>query len=220
MIFSSFLSSSLIKKALDDQKIEVDCFNFRQFSVGKHQKVDSPPFGGGAGMVLRPEPIINSLEYLEKKFNKKGLHKVLLTPQGKTFNQGQAKQLSKTGKPIVLICGRYEGFDERIRDFVDEELSLGDFILLGGETAAMCIIEAVSRNAPGVISEDSLGDESFTEGLLEYAQYTKPRSFKNLLVPDVLLGGNHLEIKKWRQANAVERTKNKRPDIVIKDKAN
>lgn len=214
-IFSSFLSQGLIAKAIEENRLEVDLVNFRKHGLGKHLKVDASPYGGGAGMVLRPEPIIATLEECEQAVAPKGLHKVLLSPQGEPFSQKKAQSLSQLEKPIALICGRFEGFDERIRHFVDDEISLGDFVMMGGEIAAMAVVEAVSRLVPGVIgNEESLSQESFSQNLLEYSQYTRPVEFRGMRVPEVLTSGNHQEIEKWRAGNALLKTKKKRKDLI------
>ena len=213
-IFASFLSQGLIGKAVEDQKLKVELINYRKKGIGKHLKVDSTPYGGGAGMVLRPEPIIETLEQCRESVPGQKSHAVLISPQGTVFNQVKAIELSRMAFPIVLICGRFEGFDERIRHFIDEEISLGDFVFMGGEVAAMAIMESVSRLVPGVIgNEDSLKHESFSQNLLEYPQYTRPLVYKGLRVPDVLTSGNHKEIETWRKEKALEKTKNRRPDL-------
>ncbi|MBU3917447.1 tRNA (guanosine(37)-N1)-methyltransferase TrmD [bacterium] len=212
--FTSFLAEGLIKRALDDGKISIKTINFRKYGLGKHQKVDAPPYGGGAGMVLRPEPIINALRECEENAGCKKQHKILISPQGSVFNQEKAKELSRLDVPITLICGRFEGFDERIRIFVDEEISIGDFILMGGELAATVIVETVSRLIPGVIgNKESLENESFNDNLLEYSQYTRPYDFLGNKVPDILKSGNHGEIKKWRKSDSMKKTKTKRLDL-------
>ncbi|MBU2514810.1 tRNA (guanosine(37)-N1)-methyltransferase TrmD [bacterium] len=213
-IFTSFLSQGLIQKAIEQEKLLVDLINFRNFGIGKHMKVDAPPYGGGAGMVLRPEPIVNALERCQEKANSGRVHKILISPQGEPYNQRKAQELSKLDRPIVLVCGRFEGFDERIREFVDEELSLGDYIMMGGEIAAMAIIESVGRLIPGVIGNiQSIESESFNYDLLEYSQYTRPVSFRGKRIPEVLTSGNHKEIENWRHQNALEKTRKKRPDL-------
>ncbi len=210
-MFASFLAEGLIGKAVDEKKLIVDLIDFRKNGIGKHNKVDSPPYGGGAGMVLRPEPIFNALEALDEKAS---VHKILISPQGKSFNQQKAIELSRITKPIAMTCGRFEGFDERIRSFVDEEISLGDFVMMGGEIAAMAIIESVARLIPGVIgNQESLTQESFSRDLLEYSQYTRPLEFNGMRVPDVLTSGNHQEIAKWRLKDAERKTRNKRGDL-------
>ncbi len=213
-IFVSFLSSGLMKKALDEERIRVEIINFRKHGLGKHKKVDASPYGGGAGMVLRPEPIFHTLQECKERTVGDKLHSILISPQGSVFNQEKAKRISKLNLPIALICGRFEGFDERIRGFVDEEFSLGDFILMGGEIGAMAIIESVARLIPGVVgNEESLTCESFSNGLLEYSQYTRPYDFQGFKVPDVLVSGNHQKIEEWRQEDSLKKTKKKRLDL-------
>jgi tRNA (guanine37-N1)-methyltransferase len=213
-LLSTFISQSLIKKGIDRQKFSIKTVNFRDFGIGKHHKVDDTPYGGGAGMLLRPEPIIDAIEETERNLEGKRLHKILISPQGKPFKQNKAISLSKLDATIGLICGRFEGFDERIRDFVDEEISIGDYILLGGEIPAMAIIEAVSRLIPGVIGNDnSLVDESFHADLLEYAQYTKPLNFRDKVVPEILISGHHQKIEEWRLTSSISRTKKNRSDL-------
>ncbi|MBT4525808.1 MAG: tRNA (guanosine(37)-N1)-methyltransferase TrmD [Deltaproteobacteria bacterium] len=213
-LIKTFTAQSLIKKGIDKQKFSIKTVNFRDFGIGKHHKVDDTPYGGGAGMLLRPEPIIDAIEDVEKKLTGKQLYKILISPQGEPFKQKKAISLSKLDATIGLICGRFEGFDERIRDFVDEEISIGDYILLGGEIPAMAIIEAVSRLVPGVVgNDDSLVDESFQADLLEYAQYTKPLNFRDKVVPEVLISGHHQKIKEWRQACSISRTRKNRSDL-------
>ncbi|MCP4750569.1 MAG: tRNA (guanosine(37)-N1)-methyltransferase TrmD [Proteobacteria bacterium] len=213
-IFSSFLGSGLIRKAQDEAKITVETINFRKHGIGKHCHVDAPPYGGGAGMLLRPEPIVRTLEDCETRTGGSGLRKILISPQGKTFDQDKAREFSRISTPVVLVCGRFEGFDERIRHFVDEEISLGDFVLMGGEVAAMAIIESVVRLVPGVIgNRGSLEQESFSHDLLEYSQYTRPYDFEGHKVPEVLLSGNHGKIKEWCEADSLRKTREKRSDI-------
>lgn len=212
-LFTPFLSETIIGRAIEEEKLEVGLNNYRDFGIGKHRKVDAPPFGGGAGMVLRPEPITESLQATEAKIEEK-MRRILICPQGAPFDQKKAVELSLEKRPIALICGRFEGFDERIRSNVDEEISLGDFVLLGGEIPAMAIIEATSRLCPGVVgNQDSVEEESFSAPLLEYAQYTKPLSFDGEEVPEILRSGNHGAIAKWRAESALERTKKRRPDL-------
>jgi tRNA (guanine37-N1)-methyltransferase len=213
-IFTSFLSQGLIGRARSEGTIVVEVINFRDRGIGKHQKVDAPPYGGGAGMLLRPEPIFDSVRDWERRNETEGLRRVLISPQGTVFNQRGAKRLCRLKGPIALICGRFEGFDERVRQFVDDEISIGDFILMGGEIGAMAIIEAVSRLIPGVLGNaESLECETFSNGLLEYSQYTRPSSFQGLAVPEVLLSGNHQEISKWRLSDSIRKTKRRRADL-------
>ncbi len=213
-MFRSFLSQGLIQKAIEQGKLSVDLINFRNYGIGKHLKVDASPYGGGAGMVLRPEPIITALDKCQEKVSPGKIHKILISPQGEPYTQKKAQELSKQDLPLALVCGRFEGFDERIREYVDEEISLGDFIMMGGEVAAMAIIESVGRLIRGVIGNvQSIENESFIHGLLEYSQYTRPVSFRGKTIPEVLTSGNHKEIENWRQQNALEKTREKRPDL-------
>lgn len=213
-LFSSFLASGLLNKAREDGKITIEIIDFRKHGLGKHRSVDSPPYGGGAGMLLRPEPIIDTLEECEKRFPGQKLHKVLISPQGEPYRQETARKLSCEEDPLVLICGRFEGFDNRIRHYVDAEISIGDFILMGGEIAAMAVIESVSRLIPGVVgNRESLDLESFNRGLLEHDQYTRPYNYRGYQVPEILLSGNHQKIEEWCQNNAIRKTREKRPDL-------
>ena len=216
-IFSSFLEESLIKKSIEQQYLKVDLVNYRRHGRGKHLQVDDTPYGGGPGMLLRIEPIAETLEEQQKKNHAAGLetHTVLLTPQGQPFTQAKAKQLSRCKAVLTLICGRYEGFDERIRSLVDEEISGGDFICLGGEVIAMTMIETISRLVPNILgNQESTERESFTQSLLEYPQYTRPASYEGMDVPKELLSGNHKVITEWREEQALVRTKKRRPDLL------
>jgi len=211
-VFEGFLQEGLLGKAIADQVIQVERIDFRTWGLGKHRKVDDTPFGGGAGMLLRIEPIHQAIQAAEAQWGP--MHKVMLSPQGAPFTQAKADALAKLDRPLGLLCGRYEGFDERIRSLVDEEISLGDFVTLGGEVGAMAVLEAVSRLLPAVIgNQESLNDESFRQGLLEYPQYTKPVEYNGMQVPEVLLSGHHLEINRWRSQEAARRTQNRRPDL-------
>ena len=215
--FRSFLSESLIGKALEKQFFQVELNNFREFGLGSHHQVDDEPFGGGPGMLLRVEPIAEALKTREEhhRQNDRSVKKVLLTPQGKPFNQKKAMQWSQSEEVLVLVCGRYEGFDERIRGLVDEEVSGGDFVCLGGEVVAMLIIETVSRLVPGVLGNPGSPEtESFADNLLEYPQYTRPRTYQGMEVPEALLSGNHSRIQAWRETQALERTRKRRPDLL------
>ncbi len=213
-ILDGFLRESLLGKAISDGKIRVVLRDFRGFGVGRHKSIDDVPFGGGSGMVLMPGPAVEALESLPH-----GTRRILLTPQGKRFEQADAARLAREER-IGFLCGRYEGFDERIRSFVDEELSVGDYVLAGGEVAAMVAIEAVTRLLPGVMgNEQSAAEESFAEGLLEYPHYTRPRSFRGMDVPEVLVSGNHEAIRRWRRERALERTAQRRPDLAATGKA-
>ncbi|XMB72767.1 tRNA (guanosine(37)-N1)-methyltransferase TrmD [Mycoplasmatota bacterium WC30] len=209
-MFPAILDNSIIKRAKANNLIEFEIINFRDFSTNKHRTVDDTPYGGGAGMVLAVEPIYNALKSI--KDSDKAL-KILLSPQGKTYHQSFAKELVLK-EHLILICGHYEGFDERVREFVDIELSIGDYVLTGGEIAALTVIDSVVRLIPGVLgSKESYEKDSFYEDSLDYPQYTKPREFIGLKVPDVLLSGNHQEIAKWREEMKKKRTQERRPDL-------
>ena len=203
-MFNGFLTESIIKRAIEKEKVKINIINFRDYTTDPHGKVDDTPFGGGAGMVLQVEPIYNALENIKTKDS----HIILLTPSGKTFNQQKAKILTKHNH-IILICGHYEGFDDRIKQLVDEEISIGDFILTGGELPAMMISDAIIRLLDGVINKESLESESFNEDLLDYPVYTKPRDFKGMKVPEVLLSGDHKKIEEYRKQEQIRLTKEK-----------
>ena len=205
-MFQEVLNSSIIGRAQKKNLVKIKAHNLRDWTKDKHKTVDDKPFGGGAGMVMKVDVVDRALQSLPPG------HKILLTPQGKTFNQKTAQRLSKLNK-LILVCGHYEGFDERIRSLVDEEISLGDYVLTGGEIPAMVMTDAVVRLIPGVIEAESLKDESFSQNLLEYPQYTRPEEYKKMKVPAVLLSGNHEKIKQWRQQEAEKRTKKRRPDL-------
>ena len=216
-IFSSFLEEGLINKGIERKLLKIELINFRKHGVGKHLKVDDSPYGGGPGMLLRVEPIALSIAEQKEKNLALGqkTHTILLTPQGKPFTQEKAKELSLKEEVLTLICGRYEGFDERVRGLVDEEISGGNFVCLGGEVIAMTIIEAVSRLKPNFLGNfDSAKQESFTESLLEFPQYTRPEIFEGLAVPKELLSGNHAKINEWRKNKAFIKTKKIRPDLL------
>lgn len=210
-MFSSVLEASLLGKAVVRGLVDVRLTDPRDFAPGKHRSTDDVPYGGGSGMVMRPEPLAEALDEIERQ---RGLAwKVLLTPQGRRLDQRLVRELAARPR-LLLVCGRYEGFDERVRSLVDEEVSLGDFVLNGGELAAMAVIDAVSRLLPGVLgNSDSAVDESFETGLLEYPQYTRPPEFRGLAVPQVLLSGNHQRIRRWRRREALLRTRARRPDL-------
>jgi len=204
-----FINESIIKRAIASGKVEINLINFRDYSPLNNNQVDDTPYGGGAGMVLRCEPIFNCLDEIKTPDS----YVIMLTPEGKTYNQKIAKSLSLK-KHIILLCGHYEGFDERIKTLVDEEISIGDYILTGGEIAASAIIDSVVRLIDGVITKDSLESESFNDNLLDYPTYTKPAEYRGLKVPDVLISGNHELINKWREEKRIEKTKEKRPDLM------
>jgi tRNA (guanine37-N1)-methyltransferase len=221
-LFEPLLRTSMIGRATEGP-LEVEAVDLRTFGLGKHRSVDDTPYGGGSGMVLRVEPIVAALEAIDERAQAAGrppAHRVLLTPQGEPFSQKTAHALAAEPH-VALICGRYEGFDERVRSFVHREVSLGDFVMTGGEVAAMAIIEATSRLLPGVLgNEASSHSESFSEALeggLEYPQYTRPAEFRGQAVPEVLSSGNHAHVDAWRKARVRERTAARRPDLVRSD---
>jgi tRNA (guanine37-N1)-methyltransferase len=211
--FDSYFNISLVKRGLSKKFIDIKTVNLRDYTNDPHRTVDDRPYGGGAGMVLRVDIIDKALKGMKAKKGSKDKLIVLLTPQGKKFDQKLVGKLAKY-KTIILICGRYEGFDERVRKLVDMELSLGDFVLTGGEIPAMAVVDAVSRLVPGFLGKaESLHEESFTSGLLEYPQYTRPEVHNKMRVPKILLTGHHANVKKWRQEQALKRTKKRRPDL-------
>lgn len=212
-IFRSPLSESLIRKALDKGILQVRIWNLRDFTEDKHRTTDDYPYGGGAGMVMKVDPVYRAVE--EIKSNNPEARTLLLTPQGERFHQGLARSLSEQ-KHWILICGRYEGLDERVRlGLVDREISIGDYILNGGEIPALVFLEVISRYVPGFLgSEQSVAEESFSDGLLEYPQYTRPPVFRGMEVPEVLVSGNHAEIKRWRRRESLKRTYLQRPDLL------
>lgn len=220
-MFASPFAASIIKRALERHRVELYCHQLRQAAADKHHTVDDRPYGGGAGMVLKVDVIDQAIEMAMAEARKTLEEstepwKILMTPQGKLFKQAAARELSN--RPwLILICGRYEGFDERVRHLVDQEISIGDYILTGGELAAMVIIEATVRLIPGVLSkEGSIADESFETGILEYPHYTRPPIYKNMSVPTELLTGDHGRIEAWRRNQARERTRQHRPDLMSK----
>jgi tRNA (guanine37-N1)-methyltransferase len=215
-MFEGPLNTSILKRAQENGLVQFNLVDYRAYAPSKHQNVDDSPFGGGVGMVLKPEPIYYALEAeLGERTKYKG--KILLmTPQGQTLTQAMVKDLAQE-KELAIICGHYEGFDERIRALADLEISIGDYVLTGGELPAMVVIDAVCRLLPGVLGEtESAYTDSFFDGLLEYPQYTRPRDFRGMTVPEVLLTGNHEEIRKWRRREALKRTWLKRPDLLEK----
>jgi len=211
-IFDSPLNESLIKKARDKNLLQFNIVNIRDFATDIHRTCDDAPFGGGAGMVMKVDPIRGAMEHVDSKYGTPRY--VLLTPHGRTFDHETAARFSRLHH-LGLICGKYEGVDERILSFVDEEISIGDYVLSGGEPAALVLIDAVSRLIPDVLgNEESPVDESFRDGLLEYPQYTRPREFLGMEVPEALLSGNHEEIRKWRRKEALKRTILRRTDLM------
>lgn len=215
-MFKGLIEDSIIKRAIEKKLIEVNLIDFREFSTNKHHTVDDYSYGGGAGMLISVEPVHLAMKTIP---NLEHAKKLLMSPSGKTFNQAKAIELSKE-EHIVMVCGHYEGIDARILNFIDEEVSIGDYVLMGGEVPAMTILEAVSRLVPGVISEDSPVNESFSDSLLEHPQYTRPPVYEGLGVPDVLLSGHHANIKKWQREKALEKTLKVRPDLLKKANLN
>lgn len=213
-MFSGVLHESMLGRAEKNNIIEFDIINIRDFACNKHNRVDDYPYGGGRGMVMQAEPIYRAYESICEKLEGKP-HVIYMSPKGKVFSQAHAVRLSRK-ENLVILCGHYEGVDQRIIDeIVDEEISIGDYVLTGGEIPAMAVIDSVSRMIEGVLSnEDSFCDESHYGGLLEYPHYTRPPVFHGVKVPDVLLSGNHALIAKWRHEKAIEETRNKRPDLL------
>ena len=207
------LNTSIIGRAIDAGLLEINAVNIRDYSTNKHMKVDDYPYGGGVGLVMQPEPVYRAYKDLTKNMKKKP-RVVYLTPQGTTFHQEMAKELAKE-EELVFLCGHYEGIDERVlEEIVTDYVSIGDYVLTGGELPAMVMIDSISRLVPGVLhNDDSAGDESFENGLLEYPQYTRPPVFLDKEVPEVLLSGHHENIRKWRHEQSVKRTKERRPDL-------
>ncbi len=211
--FDSFLATGLLAKALEARRLQVERVDPRAFTSDRHRTVDDAPYGGGAGMVMKPEPLVAAIESAEARLGGTA-HKVLLTPQGRPFVQATARRFASLPR-LVLVCGRYEGVDERVRRFVDEEVSLGDFVLMGGEVAAMAVVEATARLLPGVLgNEASALEESHADGLLEHPHYTRPATFRGMEVPEVLRGGDHGAIARWRRKEALRRTLRRRPELL------
>ncbi|MCZ0755332.1 tRNA (guanosine(37)-N1)-methyltransferase TrmD [Anoxybacillus sp. J5B_2022] len=216
-MFTGVLHESILKKAQEKQAVSINVINFREFADNKHQTVDDYPYGGGAGMVLKPQPIFDAVAHLTKQANNARI--ILLCPQGERYTQKKAEELAKESH-LILICGHYEGYDERIREhLVTDEISIGDYVLTGGEIGAMVIVDSVVRLLPGVLgNEASSVHDSFSSGLLEYPQYTRPADFRGLKVPEVLLSGNHRLIDEWRQKESLRRTFLRRPDLLAQCK--
>jgi tRNA (guanine37-N1)-methyltransferase len=223
-IFVPILNESIMKRAQQKGLVKINLHNLRDFSLDKHRKVDDRPFGGGPGMVMRPEPIFRAVANIKLKSSAKGgsasggkkskIKTILLSPQGKKLDQALAKKLSKE-KHLILVCGHYEGVDERIKQIIDEDISIGDYVLTGGELPAMVLVDALTRLVPGVLGDsESLSQESFENNLLEYPHYTRPAVFKKMKVPQVLVSGNHQQIAKWRRQSAIIKTKKTRPDLL------
>ena len=216
-MFTGPFDESIIKRAIDNNIVSIVIHNLRDWGLGKHKVVDDYPFGGGAGMVMKTEPIFEAVEAIKAQDSDSSAPVILLTPQGRVFNQKIATELAKFER-LILICGHYEGIDERVREHLaTDEISIGDYVLTGGELAAMVIVDAVVRQLPGVLgSEESAAEDSHTTGLLEYPQYTRPQVYRGWEVPQVLLSGNHAQIAKWRREQSILRTFIRRPDLFDK----
>lgn len=210
-MIKGFLNESIIKRSINKGLVTINIHDFRKYSLRSNNQVDDTPYGGGAGMVLQCEPIFRCLDEIKTPDS----YIILVTPDGKTYNQSTAKAL-KNKKHLIIICGHYEGFDDRIRTLADAEISIGDYILTGGELAACVITDSVVRLLEGAINNDSLSSESFEDNLLDYPTYTKPAEFRGMKVPDVLLSGNHAEIAKWRGNMRIQKTQERRPDLLNK----
>lgn len=213
------IKTSIVGRAINQELIELNLINFREFSTDKQRHVDDCPYGGGAGMVIKPEPVYAAYKAITENLECKP-KVIFLSPQGKVFNQQMARELSKE-KHLILLCGHYEGIDQRVIDeIVDEEVSIGDYVLTGGELPAMVMIDAISRNVSGVLNNESIEDESFNDGYLEYPQYTRPEVFLGKRVPEVLLSGHHANIEKWRREQSIINTRKKRPDLIKEERSN
>ena len=212
-IFDSLINESILKRARDQSIVDVRVHNLRDYSVDKHMKVDDHPFGGGVGMVMSVEPIARAIETVKQ--GRPNVHTLLMSPSGKRFDQAKACQLSRV-ENIIIICGRYEGVDERVgRFYVDEEISIGVYVLSGGEIPAMVLLESVARLVPGVLGdENSIVEESFSWPMLEYPQYTRPRDFRGFKAPEILVSGNHEKIRNWHREQALKKTAKLRPDLL------
>jgi tRNA (guanine37-N1)-methyltransferase len=211
-MFRSPLEESILGKAREEGKITINLFNIRDYAEGKHRVTDDYPYGGGKGMIMKPEPIMRGIEAILA--GKPVARVILMTPQGDPLRQEVVRRLARHAR-LVIICGRYEGVDERVRDVVDEEISIGDYVLTGGELAALVVVDAVARMIPGVLGDEGASeDDSFSQGLLEYPQYTRPREFAGRTVPEVLLSGDHQAIEQWRREEALRRTWKRRPDLI------
>jgi len=217
-MFEGVIQESILKRAQHKNIVRINIHNLRDFALDKHSTVDDRPYGGGAGMVLKAEPIFRAVEkILSRAKGKSRVRIILLTPQGQTFNQAKAKEFSKE-RHLLFICGHYEGVDERVKEnLITDEISIGDYVLTGGELPAMIIIDSLVRLLPGVLhKKESFENDSFYQGLLDYPHYTRPRKFRGIFVPELLLSGDHSRIRKWRRQKALENTLNKRPDLLKK----
>ncbi len=214
-IINAYLKESILKRAQEKKLIEVKVYNIRDFASDKHKIVDDYPFGGGPGMVLKPEPLFNVIDFLKKDNEPRKI--ILLSPQGRPFDQRLAGGFSEEKRRLVFICGRYEGIDERVMSLIDEEISIGDYVMTGGELGALVIIDASARLIKGALGDEkSTKEESFSWGLLDYPHYTRPREFRGLSVPDILVSGNHKEIWLWRRREAIRKTFKVRPELLEK----
>lgn len=207
--FNGFLETSIIKRAIDRKQVEINLVDIRDFVQNKHRQADDTVYGGGSGMVIMVEPVVLAIESVKTKDSKI----ILLTPSGDVYNQDKAISLSKE-KHLIIICGHYEGIDERIKHFIDMEISIGDFVLTGGEIPSMVLVDSITRLLDGVITKESLESESFNDNLLDYAVYTKPRNFRGYEVPEVLVSGNHELIRKYREEERIRRTNERRKDLI------
>jgi tRNA (guanine37-N1)-methyltransferase len=207
-MFDGFLSNSIIKRAIAKKTVNISIVNIRDYTKDRYRRVDTPPVGGGAGLIMKAQPIVDAIKAIKSEQSRI----VLLSPRGKKYSQKTAKNLANF-QELVFICGHYEGVDERINSYVDEEISLGDFILTGGEIAAMAVADSIIRLQKGAITNESLNEESFENGVLEYPQYTEPYDFEGYRVPDILYSGNHAAISKWRRKQALVLTRQYRPDL-------
>ena len=210
-MFNGVFTESIIKRAIDEEKIKINIINFRDYTNDPHNKVDDTPFGGGAGMVLSCQPIFDCIKSIKTEDSKV----IMLTPSGKVYNEKMAYDLSKE-KHLILLCGHYEGFDERIKSICDMEISIGDYVLTGGEVPAMVLVDSITRLIPGVILEESHVNDSFNDNLLDYPVYTKPRVYEGLEVPEVLISGDHKKIEEYRNSERIRLTKENRPDLLEK----
>ncbi len=209
------LKTSIIGRATESGKVEINVYDIREYTLDKHKKCDDSPFGGGAGMVMTAQPIVSAITAIDPEH---AARRIYLSPKGRTFNQNIVLEYAKTER-LLLLCGHYEGVDQRAIDLcIDEELSIGDYVLTGGEIPAMAVADAVCRYVGGVINADSLSQESFSSGMLEYPHYTKPQEFMGLRVPDVLISGNHAEIDKWRAQKSAEITAERRPELISNER--
>ena len=223
-MFEAFVNTSIIKRTIDKDICSIEVIDIRKFTKDKHNRVDFPPFGGGRGMILSCQPLAAAIDFSIEKLkskSKKDVDIIYLSPRGKVLNYNLCKDIASSDKNYILICGHYEGIDQRVLDkIVDEEISIGDYVLTGGEIPAMVLIDSVSRYIEGVLKKDSIQEESFSNGLLEYPQYTRPEIFEGERVPEILLSGHHENIDKWRKEQSLKITKQKRPDLIKRKKEN